>query len=57
VPEDKYLVRVTEAKDLPARPDARPHLYADREIPVMVKDDVEDLRVDLKELATPQTAP
>ena len=56
VPEDKYLVRVNEAKDTSEKIGGKEHPYAEKEIPLVVKEDVDDLSIQLGEVApvTPQ---
>jgi len=56
VPEDKYLVRVNEAKDTSEKTGGKEHPYAEKEIPLVVKEDVDDLSIQLGEVApvTPQ---
>jgi len=47
VPEDKFLLRITDAKDSPGTPGGTEHPYADKEIPLTVKDDVDDIHIEL----------
>lgn len=47
VPEDKYILRVTGALDHAGKHGGKDHAYADMEIPVAVKDGMDDVRVQL----------
>ena len=57
VPEDKYVVRVTDASDAAPKAGGAAHPYADMEIPLMVKDDVSGVSIQLKNVTpvTPQS--
>jgi len=47
VPEDKYILRVTGAVDHAGKHGGKDHAYADMEIPVTVKDGMDEVHVQL----------